>query len=144
MTLIQKEEIVKAKTLISSFLIMYEEASKYDSGLQEEIGDFNAIIQIRVKDHDEIAGYFEFKDKRVFAHLNQIHENPDATILLADVPTVKDFITESRPAIDLYIKGKLKVLPENQTAMQKALKMQSLYELMRFYIEPIKKTKPKT
>ncbi|MHA1144761.1 MAG: hypothetical protein ACTSRW_08505 [Candidatus Helarchaeota archaeon] len=136
------EEIIKAKTLISSFLIMYEEASRVDEGIQEEIGNFNAIIQVRVKDIDEVAGYFEFKDKRVFARLNQIHENPDATIFIADLPTVKEFITGSTPAIDLYIKGRIKIIPEQQSAMQKVLKMQSIYELMRYYIEPIKNIKP--
>lgn len=139
------EELIKAKTLIYSFLVMYEEASKVDEMIQEEIGDFEAIIQVEVETIDEIYGHFEFKDKRVTSHMNEKHENPDARIILEDQKAVRDFITGAVPAVDLFIKGRLKIKgPDDQAAMKKVLKMQSVYELLRFYIDPIKNVQRKS
>jgi len=140
---VELEQKFKAKTLIASFLFLYEESSSVDEIIREEIGSFEAVIQIRVKEHDDISSYLEFKNKRIFAHVGEIHDSPDATILLNDLQTVMDFISGSVPTIDLFLKGRLQIIGrDQQEAMKKVLKLQSIHELLRFYIEPIKNTRP--
>lgn len=110
------KEILQTKVMLYIMGKGLEELSKIDEEFQEEIEDFEAILQWNVG--DAIQMYLEFADGKVIAHLDEGADDPTVTFTVEDYAKAREILSGQTDGTSAYMSGDLKMEGDMQAGMR--------------------------
>ena len=119
------KEILQTKVMLYIMGKGLEEMSKIDEEFQDEIEDFEAVLQWNVA--DDIKMYLDIKDGKVEAHLDAEHDEPDVIFTVEDMAKAREILGGEVDGTSAYMSGDLKM----EGDMQAGMRMGQLGELLQ-------------
>ncbi|MHA1648683.1 MAG: SCP2 sterol-binding domain-containing protein [Candidatus Helarchaeota archaeon] len=119
------KEILQTKVMLYIMGKGLEELSKVDEELQEEIEDFDAILQWKVGEN--LKMYLEISDGKITAHLDEEHDEPTVTFVVDDYAKAREILSGEVDGTSAYMSGDLKM----EGDMQAGMRMGQLGELLQ-------------
>ncbi|NVM53995.1 MAG: SCP2 sterol-binding domain-containing protein [Candidatus Helarchaeota archaeon] len=119
------KDILQTKVMLYIMAKGLEELSKISEEFQEEIEDFQAVLQWNVGEN--IKMYLDIGDQKVVAHLDAEHDDPTVTFIVEDMAKARAILNGEIDGTSAYMSGDLKM----EGDMQAGMRMGQLGELLQ-------------
>ncbi|MHA1276423.1 MAG: SCP2 sterol-binding domain-containing protein [Candidatus Helarchaeota archaeon] len=110
------KEILQTKVMVYIMGKGLEELAKLDEEFQEEIEDFEAILQWKIG--DDVSMYLEIEDGKITAHLDAEHDDPTVTFIVDDHAKGREILSGEIDGTSAYMSGDLKMEGDMQSGMR--------------------------
>ncbi len=110
------KEVLQTKVMLYIMGKGLEELSKIDEEFQEEIEDFEAVLQWNVGDN--IKMYLDIADGKVTSYLDAEHDDPTVTFTVEDMAKAREILSGEVDGTSAYMSGDLKMEGDMQAGMR--------------------------
>ncbi|NVM30814.1 MAG: SCP2 sterol-binding domain-containing protein [Candidatus Helarchaeota archaeon] len=114
--MVNVKEVLQTKVMVFIMAKGLEELSKIDEEFQEEIEDFEAILQWNIA--SDIRMYLAISDGRITAHMDAEHDDPTVTFIVEDYAKARAILGGEIDGTSAYMSGDLKMDGEMQAGMR--------------------------
>jgi putative sterol carrier protein len=110
------KEVLQTKVMVYIMAKGLEELAKVDEEFQEEIEDFEAVLQWKIG--DAVSMYLDIADGKVTGHLDAEHDEPTVTFVVDDYAKGREILSGEVDGTSAYMSGDLKMEGDMQSGMR--------------------------